>query len=154
MPRLSKKLVDALKPKPKDYFVWDDQVKGFGVRVKPSGTRSYIVQYRTRRGKARRFTIGKHGTIPTKDARKRALQILSELLFGTDSVERAREIREAYSFGELAEEYLDRRKPEKIIAEDERILRKDITCPLTIFKDCAKNPHTLEIVWKKLEGKG
>lgn len=126
MPRLSKKLVDELKPKPKDYFVWDDQVKGFGVRVKPSGTRSYIVQYRTKRGKARRLTIGKHGTISTKDARKRALQLLSEVLLGTDPMERAKEIREAYSIRELAEEYLDRRKTEKIITEDERILRKDI----------------------------
>jgi integrase len=126
MPRLSKALVDQLQPRAKDYFVWDDQVKGFGVRVKPSGTRSYIVQYRTRRGKARRFTIGKHGTVSTKDARKRARQILTEAVFGSDPAERARQIREAYSFRELASEYLERRKNEKIIAEDERILRKDI----------------------------
>ena len=126
MPRLSEKLISSLEPRPKDYFVWDDQVKGFGVRVKRSGVRSFIVRYRTRQGKSRRFTIGKHGTISTKDARKRALQLLSEILFGEDPNARAKEIREAYSFRELAEEFLARKKGEIILDEARRVLQRDV----------------------------
>jgi Arm domain-containing DNA-binding protein len=53
MPKLTKRRVDALEPKPDSYFVWDDEVKGFGVRVMPSGTKTYQVQYR-KGGRTRR----------------------------------------------------------------------------------------------------
>ncbi len=37
------KLVDGLKPEPgRDMFLWDCQIPGFGVRVKPTGTKAYI----------------------------------------------------------------------------------------------------------------
>jgi len=59
MPRLTKRSVDALIAKSKDYFVWESYLVGFGVRVLPSGAKTYQVQYRkgalsTARRKARR----------------------------------------------------------------------------------------------------
>ncbi len=41
--KLSKSVVEKLPPGPRDVFVWDEELPGFGVRVKPSGARSYIV---------------------------------------------------------------------------------------------------------------
>ena len=48
MPKITKRFVDTLKPTPEtkgDVFAWDDDLKGFGVRMKPSGSASYLVQY-------------------------------------------------------------------------------------------------------------
>ena len=50
------KLVDGLEPEPdRDVFLWDSQIPGFGVRVKPSGTKAYILQYRNKFGRRRRL---------------------------------------------------------------------------------------------------
>jgi len=43
--RLTKRSVDATKPNPRtDVFNCDDSVPGFGLRVKPSGAKSFIIQ--------------------------------------------------------------------------------------------------------------
>ena len=57
MPKLTRRLIDTLRPDPSgiDLFSWDSELKGFGVRMKPSGSASYLVQYRTAQGKTRRF---------------------------------------------------------------------------------------------------
>jgi Arm DNA-binding domain len=74
MPKITKRLVDALRRDPhgKDVFVWDagdGALKGFGIRVKPSGAASYIVQYRNKEGRTRRLVIGKVGTLTPDEGR-------------------------------------------------------------------------------------
>ena len=71
MPKLTKRFVEAVKPGPKGTAVWDDEMPGFGLRVYPSGKRSYIVQYRAR-GRCRRYTIGRHGVWTLETARREA----------------------------------------------------------------------------------
>ena len=43
---LTKRTVEALEPAEKSWIAWDDRLVGFGVRVQPSGTKSFIVSYR------------------------------------------------------------------------------------------------------------
>ena len=43
---LNNRNVEALAPEDRPYIVWDDRLTGFGLRVQPSGVRSYIVNYR------------------------------------------------------------------------------------------------------------
>jgi len=57
MTKLTKKVVEGLKPRDHDYRVWDDKVAGFGFRAKPSGALSNFVSNRTRTYKVRRYTI-------------------------------------------------------------------------------------------------
>ncbi len=57
MAKLSKRVVDQAEPGAADYFIWDDELPGFGLRVFRSGKRSYLVQYRAG-GRSRRFTVG------------------------------------------------------------------------------------------------
>jgi hypothetical protein len=59
MAKLVKRTVDAIKPDPAgDIVVWDDDLAGFGLRVKPSGVKSYLIQYRNRDRVSRRYTGG------------------------------------------------------------------------------------------------
>ena len=58
MAKLLKRTVDALRPHPdRDVFAWDGELRGFGVRVKPSGVKSYLVQYRNGEGRTRRLVL-------------------------------------------------------------------------------------------------
>ena len=43
---LTKRIVDAAKPATEDYQIWDAKVRGFGVRVYPSGVKAFVLQYR------------------------------------------------------------------------------------------------------------
>jgi hypothetical protein len=61
MPRITKRVVDATLPADRDVFVWDAELPGFGLRVKPGGTKSYLLQYRNAEGRSRRLTIGRTG---------------------------------------------------------------------------------------------
>ena len=126
LPKLTKILVDKLKPKNHDYRVWDDKASGFGVRVKPSGALSYFVSYRTGAKKTRRYTIGHCEDITPTEARKKAIQILAQVSIGDDPMAIVLEAKEVNTFGDLAAEYVQRRGSEKSIKEEKRILERDI----------------------------
>ena len=61
--KLTKRLVDAARPKDKDCVLWDNVVTGFGLKVTPTGSKTYILYYRSESGRQRRPTIGKHGPL-------------------------------------------------------------------------------------------
>ena len=84
MPRLTKQIVDAARPKERAYFAWCSDLPGFGVRVHPTGRKAYYVDYRNLDGVRKRMTIGAHGKITTEEARKLALQTLGDAAKGED----------------------------------------------------------------------
>ncbi len=93
--RITKRLVDAIEPSARDIFVWDADVRGFGVKVTSSGKKVYVVQYRLpglgRSGTAKRIVIGNHGLLTPEEARKRARQELGDVARGVDpAIERAK----------------------------------------------------------------
>jgi Arm DNA-binding domain len=72
---ITKRHVDALLPTNREYFVWDRDLKGFGLRVQPTGEKSFVVKYRPgggRKAPTRRLTLGRVGTITPDEARKLA----------------------------------------------------------------------------------
>jgi hypothetical protein len=69
--RLTKRIVDAIRPDPagrSDVFAWDSELRGFGLRVKPSGSASFLIQYRNTEGDTRRLVVGKVGTLTPDEA--------------------------------------------------------------------------------------
>lgn len=84
--------IEAAKPCcDRDVYTWDNSLKGFGLRVTPKGVKSYVLQYRTNGGPARRTTIGIHGSPwTTQTARKEAERLLMLVRQGVDPVEEAR----------------------------------------------------------------
>ena len=104
--KLNKRNIDALRPEPKRFTVWDDELRGFGVTVSPSGDRSYVLYYRVA-GRQRWLTIGRHGSPWTPDmARKEAMRLLVEVARGVDPAGKRAAERRAVSFGELCDLYL------------------------------------------------
>lgn len=81
--RLTKRSVDALEIRDRDYLVWDRDVAGFGVRVYPSGKKTYLIQYRAGR-RTRRYTIGSHGVLTADQARAEAKRLMGDVLRGED----------------------------------------------------------------------
>ncbi|MYI48103.1 MAG: DUF4102 domain-containing protein [Rhodospirillaceae bacterium] len=83
IPKLTKRTVEALKASGADAVYWDGELTGFGVRVRKSGRKNYVLQTRVR-GKLRWFTIGQHGRITAVEARAAALEILAQTKKGID----------------------------------------------------------------------
>lgn len=84
MPRLTRKLIDALEAREGDYSVRDAEVIGLGVRVRPSGVKSFILTYR-RGGQLRKLTLGRADESYSIDqARDHARAALTDLRNGID----------------------------------------------------------------------
>jgi hypothetical protein len=104
--KLTKRAVDAAPSGTKDAFLWDNEVRGFGLKVTPAGKRIYILQTRLR-GRLRRFTIGTHGSPWTPDlARERAHDLLGSIVRGVDPLDEKREANSDLSMADLCDLYL------------------------------------------------
>jgi len=106
MPKLTKSIVDAAAPRGKQFTIWCSELKGFGVFVQPSGSRTYFVDYRNRDGIRKRMTIGRHGKIMVDQARKLAIATLGETVKGGDPAEERAQQRKALTVKELCDRYL------------------------------------------------
>ena len=91
--RLTKTCVDGVAPPVgKDCFIWDTELRGFGLRTTPKGVKSFVLQYRMKGKPARRITIGGFGNPWTVEtARKEAERRLIKIRQGIDPVEEERE---------------------------------------------------------------
>jgi CRP-like cAMP-binding protein len=95
MAKITKRLVDGLKGDPaREIWVSDDEVPGFGIRVRPSGVASYVVRYRTPAGESRRLTLGRVGVLSPEEARRMAQRQLASVAAGADPARERRELRE------------------------------------------------------------
>ena len=111
MPKISKRAVDSLRPDRggKEYFRWDSgdgALKGFGIRMKPSGVASYLVQYRNKEGRTRRLVIGKVGTLTPDEARTLAGDALKAAAKGGDPSADRHAVRGAITVSDLCDLYL------------------------------------------------
>jgi integrase len=126
--RLSKTVVDKIASPQAETIFWDEALSGFGLRVKTNGTKSYVIQYRTRSsGRSRRKTLGQHGPLLSfNEAKKLATGLLSDVLRGGDPVADAVTARTAPSIADLAEQYYEihalPKKRKKSAANDRSML--------------------------------
>jgi integrase len=106
MAKVTKRAVDQLVPGGEDKFLWDDDVKGFGLRCRPSGAKIYFLKSRVGR-RQRWLTIGRHGSPWTVDlARKEARRLLGEIAQGKDPGAEREAERAAGTVAELCDLYL------------------------------------------------
>jgi integrase len=118
--------VEALPTRDGPYFVWDDQVTGFGIRVMPSGTRTYQVQYRIN-GRSRRSSLGRHGVLTVDQARKHARALLARAALGHDPLDAARREERQPRVAMLCDRFLDRHVRDHCKPSTERHYRQIVT---------------------------
>lgn len=104
MTKLTKKVIDNLKPSEKDCIIFDENLPGFGLRVYPSGRKTFLVQYRLG-GRTRKVTIGRFGTITPDMARKKALELLSKVSHGENPSENRKRERMAPNLAALCDRF-------------------------------------------------
>ena len=108
---LSKRTIDALEPADKPWIAWDDKLTGFGVRIHPSGTKAFIVNYRAgeggRKAPNKRVVIGRYGKVSPDQARRMAQELLGKVAGGRDPAEERAEARAMPTLGDAFEDYME-----------------------------------------------
>jgi integrase len=103
--KLTKRAVDSLGPRQADYFEWDDELPGFGVRVWPSRQKVYVAQYRAG-GRTRRVKLGRHGPLTVEEARRAAKGVLGDVARGGNPAEDRVTQRKSLTVNQLCDSYL------------------------------------------------
>lgn len=101
---LTKRACDAAEPKADEYTLWDGDLGGFGLRVWPSGRKTFVVMYRLSHRK-RRITLGAYGSLTVYQARKLARQVVADVAAGIDPAEVKAAARHAPTVKDLCERF-------------------------------------------------
>lgn len=158
--RLTKRLVESLKPGPAEFTVWDTDIKGFGVRVLPSGRKSYIFRYRPypggRGAPIRKPTIGEHGRgVTTDEARKIADKWRAAVTAGGDPSKEKDEARKAPTVADLANRYIEdyAKRAKRTWKEDKAKLTSDYLAHLRRKRVADVTSTDIEDVKRRLADK-
>ena len=107
---LTSRAIEAMKPRERPWVAWDDKLTGFGVRVQPSGVKSFFVNYRTgeggRKAPNRNVVIGRFGRMSPEQARRLAQQVLGKVAAGGDPALERSEARAIPLLKQAFEDYM------------------------------------------------
>ncbi len=144
---ISKRSVDAATPAERDTFLWDDDgkgvVKGFGLKVSPTGNKVYIYQYRIAipgaadRTPPKRYTIGRHGDITAEQARDQARALAAMVARGIDP--RQRDLDEVAAHQEASKQ-----AEEKARLEGELLFEKVAERWLDAYENSKRRPSSVK----------
>ena len=120
--KLTKRTVEDAEPAAQAYVIWDTVVRGFGVKVNPTGSKSYLYYYRTESGRQRKPTIGRHGALTVEQARATAKNWSAQVALGIDISGQRQDKRRGPTFSDLAKQYLSdyakvHKKPRSVAAD-------------------------------------
>ncbi|MHC2467146.1 tyrosine-type recombinase/integrase [Bradyrhizobium embrapense] len=153
---LTKRYVESLKPGARPVVVFDAGLAGFGVRVMPSGHRSYFVQYRNKEGRSRWYTIGAHGKVTVDQARTIAKRVLHSAADGKDPAAERETFRTAPTVSDLLDRYLTehvkKRNAATTQAEVERLVTIHIRPALGGLKVAAVTRNDISKLHRALSG--
>lgn len=106
MPKLTKRVVDAAEIRPKPYFIPCSELRGFKLRVFPSGKKSYVLDYYAD-GKRSKMTLAQHGVLTVDQARKLAIENLGKVVRGGNPLADRIKRRTEMTIRQLCERYLE-----------------------------------------------
>lgn len=120
--KLTKRTVEAIAVGEADVLLWDDTLRGFGVKVTPKGVRVYVLQY-SFGGRSRRVTIGRHGELTVEEARREALGLRAAVANGADpagvrATDRAVPLLAEFTKRYLGEHAAVKKKPLSLAADE------------------------------------
>jgi integrase len=126
--KITKRMVDAAKPGDTNRFLWDTELKGFGLKITPAGLKVYILQYRKggRGATTKRVTIGRHGALTAEQARKIASRLTSTIAAGGDPAAARAAQKGAPTVADLAQrfdrEHIETKTKAKTAVEYRRLI--------------------------------
>ena len=130
MAKLTTKFVNNIKATNEINTYWDEILKGFGLCVRPSGKKTFILKYRIGRGRSapvRKQTIGTSSVITTEQARLRAKGFLLTASQGVDPFEKSNQDTTIKEFCDLfIERHAKIKKKQSSMIEDQRMMRLQI----------------------------
>lgn len=108
--KLTKTIVDNAAPAKIRYHIYDAEIPGFSVKVEPSGSKIYVLDYRAggggRAAPKKRIKIGKHGVFTLEQARVRAKEYMAKIVLGDDPAEDRDSERGKNLFKYISERYM------------------------------------------------
>jgi integrase len=106
--KITKRTVDAARPNGTDQFLWDSDLKCFGLKITAGGGKVYILQFRKggRGAPTKRLTIGRHGAMTPEQARKEAARLLGAIAHGSDPTAARAAEKAAPTVAGLADRFL------------------------------------------------
>lgn len=109
MAKLTKRVVEgfAADGNGDSSMLWDQELKGFGVRAYESGAKKFILQYRTHSGRQRRMTLGAFGPLTVERAREIARRHLGQVAEGNDPADERHNQKAALTVSQLCDNYMD-----------------------------------------------
>jgi len=123
--KLTKRVVDAAQaPKLGQSFLWDGELRGFGVRVMQSGLKTFILQYRNAEGRSRRMVLGRYGVLTVEQARDQARIRLGLVAGGSDPAQDKQELRAAPTVSDICNWYLEEAEAGRLIGRRRRPIKE------------------------------
>lgn len=109
--KITKSYVDKLSvPETGQTFIRDTELKGFAVRITPSGAKSFILEKRID-GKVKRLTIGRYPEITVEQARKEAHKLLGHIATGRNPIaEKKQEALQGTTLKQAFDDFVKMRK--------------------------------------------
>ncbi len=133
--KLTKRLIDTLGPRPGiDLTVWDRELPGFGLRIRDSGTKSFIIKYRNAQGRQRKLTLGTYGALTPEMARRIAITEMAKVAQGTDPAHLRQTAKSIRTVGDLCDAYFE-----------------EASLGRVLYRGKAKKPDTLRIDKGRIE---
>ncbi len=124
MAKLTKRAVDALGPPVRGQaFLWDGEMRGFGVRVTATGLKTFILQYRTSTERSRRIVLGRYGVFTVEQARNNAREKLVAIAQGQDPADASATSRKAKSVADICDWYLAAAEAGRILGRNRRPIK-------------------------------
>lgn len=124
MGKITKRAVDALRPESdRDVFAWDTELRGFGVRAKPSGVKTFLIQHRNAEGRTRRFVLGQCGVLTPEIARHLARKKLTSVAEGGDPSADRQGIRTGMSVKEVCDWYIEQAEAGRLLGRNRRPIK-------------------------------
>ncbi len=124
MNKLTKRIVEtAALPTKGQSFIWDGELRGFGLRIAATGTKTFVLQYRNEEGRSRRLALGRFGVFTVDQGRDLARVKLGEVAQGIDPADTRASKRGRLTVSEVCDWYLREAASERIIGRKRRPIK-------------------------------
>ena len=126
--KLTKRVVDATMPTTRRFIVWDTELPGFGLRVEPTGRKTFVARYRAgggRTGVLRQATVGRYGAVSLDEGRANAKKLLGAAASGKDPVGDRKSTRQAgLTIAEICDWYVREAEAGRILGRKGRPIKR------------------------------